>query len=384
MAQKDSINAENKDENFELKSNSEKLKDNCLKADLCLNAELEELKKNIYSKLSRDRFFFVLVIIVFSVIIMVAIFREDPRLKKISDYSQEITLSNDSMKKEIADIFQKVKSLENLQISVNSNIQKSSELQNSIDSLIKQQQVFKNRLEGQKRNNIWNVLEAKYLINLAERKLRIDQDTDTAIALLKDADSIILSLNDARSSKLRESLILDMNVLGNFKKIDNEGIILKINQVIKNIEEMPLEGLERIPVDKDITLSKSYNDWTDNLKVSLDNFLKHFIIIKHKEADAPELLKPENERFLKENIKMYLLVAEKALYNGDIKIYKENLNTVDILIKKYFAMNNQITSNSLNTIQELINSVIEQSNLPDYLQSSVEMDKYYKNLTSDR
>jgi uroporphyrin-III C-methyltransferase len=341
----------------------------------CLQSTVKILSKS----LRRTKYVQMFSIITCGLLFVLIYLITDYGLKKVPDFSEDIKSLTDSF----ASSSKKIENLNKIGEKINENNKEISTLKFHFESLDSQQNNLRNMLDSTKRNELWRVLEAKYLIRLAERKVQIDQDNTTAIALLKDADNIILSLSDSRTLKLRECIISDINILGNYHTLDLEGSILKINQVIKNIEIMPLVSLEHVQNISETDVSKNINDWSFNIKTSFENFLNRFILIKHKNSDVPELLKPESDRFLRENIKMYLLISANALYKGDIQLYKENISESRRIITLYFSNNNVIVKNSLNVLQSLDNEIIEQQPLPDVLESSIAIDKYLKIFTSD-
>ena len=221
---------------------------------------------------------------------------------------------------------------------------------------------------------MWQLSEIKYLISLAQRKVVIDKDVNTAIALLKEADSVVVALDDPRAFKLRQTLASEINLLGNFKIVDEEKVLLQLNEVIKNVYYLPVNVAPR-QVKLEQEVSANINDWYENLKISLNNFLEKFIVIR-KVEERKDFIPPTQAEILKENIVLKLSLAQKAYYNSDIKIYKELLKDAKLLIQHYFVANSQLVINSLKMLDTLTTEKHKELVLPNYLQSAVEVREF--------
>lgn len=221
----------------------------------------------------------------------------------------------------------------------------------------------------------WAVFDAKYLLTLANRKVVIDRDYATAIALLKEADTVIAGVNDPRTRKIRESIASDLNALGNIPVIDYEKPLLRINELIGNVSKMKIKGLERVNLVEEGTVSENVDDWWQNLKTSMGSFVNSFVVIKRKDVTDTALMAPDNEAFLRANLENYLLLAAKSCFYREQELYVQYLNRARELTETYFDSEDPVVQNTLKGIAETAAEKISSTDVK-YLQSTVEISNF--------
>ena len=87
-------------------------------------------------------------------------------------------------------------------------------------------------------------------------------------------------------------------------------------------------------------LSDSLSDWAENAEKSATSFLNHFIRISPKHgADRKELLAPNQDIYLRENIRLCLQLAIMAVPRQQNELYKQSLEAVASWIRSYFDTN---------------------------------------------
>jgi uroporphyrin-3 C-methyltransferase len=151
-------------------------------------------------------------------------------------------------------------------------------------------------------------------VKLAGRKLWSDQDVTTAAALLKSADSLA-DMNDPSLIGARRPLPTT-SPLSAVSQVDYDGMILKVNQLANQIDNLRLadNNDDDSPMDSDSDeLSSSISEWRVNLQKSWQNFMDSFITVRRRDETAVPLLAPNQDIYLRENIRSRLLVAAQAV-----------------------------------------------------------------------
>lgn len=223
----------------------------------------------------------------------------------------------------------------------------------------------------------WLVAQADYLVKLAGRKLWSDQDVTTAAALLKSADASLADMNDPSVMNVRRALTQDISTLSAISQVDYDGIILKLNQLSNGVDNLRLadNDSDDAPMDSDSgELSSSIREWRQNLVKSWHNFMDDFITIRRRDNTAQPLLAPNQDVYLRENIRSRLLIAAQAVPRHQEEIYKQSLETVSTWVRAWYDTNDASTKAFLAQLDELSQQNINMD-LPDSLESQPLLEK---------
>ncbi|WP_350261387.1 uroporphyrinogen-III C-methyltransferase [Pantoea sp. BJ2] len=223
----------------------------------------------------------------------------------------------------------------------------------------------------------WLLAQADYLVKLAGRKLWSDQDVTTAAALLKSADSSLADMNDPSVMNVRRALTQDISSLSAVSQVDYDGTILKLNQLSNGVDNLRLadNDSDDSPMDADGgELSSSLHEWRQNLVKSWHNFMDDFITIRRRDNTAQPLLAPNQDVYLRENIRSRLLIAAQAVPRHQDEIYKQSIDAVSTWVRAWYDTNDAATKAFLAQLDELSQQSISMD-VPDALESQPLLEK---------
>ena len=223
----------------------------------------------------------------------------------------------------------------------------------------------------------WLLAQSDFLVKLAGRKLWSDQDVTTAAALLKSADASLADMNDPSLINARRAITEDIASLAAVSQVDYDGIILKVNQLSNQIDNLQLadNNDDDSPMDSDGTeLSSSISEWRINLQKSWQNFMDSFITIRRRDETAVPLLAPNQDVYLRENIRSRLLVAAQAVPRHQEETYKQALDNVSTWVRAYYDTDDATTTAFLEEVDKLSQQNITM-NVPDKLESQPVLEK---------
>ena len=222
----------------------------------------------------------------------------------------------------------------------------------------------------------WLFSEADFLLNNALRKLVLDNDVDTAISLLKLADETLAKVNNSQSAAIRSAINQDLKQLLSVAGVDQNAVMQKLSQLANTVDELPVLDVNFGDDQNATKLSDSLSDWAENAEKSATSFLNHFIRISPKHgADRKELLAPNQDIYLRENIRLRLQLAIMAVPRQQNELYKQSLEAVASWIRSYFDTNAEVTQSFLKSVDEL-SEVSIYVDVPSQLQSLSMLDKY--------
>ena len=219
--------------------------------------------------------------------------------------------------------------------------------------------------------NDWILAEVEYLVSLASRKIWLEGDFQSAIALLFAADQRVVELNDASLSPLRSALLEDINSLEALPKHDPDGVVLTLSSLERRVDKLLVVQL-RMPETvehKETELSGNIDDWQDNLAKSWQTFVDGFIVINKRKVKIEALLSPQQRWYLQENLRNALAKAEFAVYRQQQAIYELALADASLLLSNYYDLNDNATGHFYKSIQRLSKRKIS-INYPDQLKSA--------------
>ena len=233
------------------------------------------------------------------------------------------------------------------------------------------------QLAGAQQPSDWLFSEADFLLNNALRKLVLDNDVDTAISLLKLADETLVKVNNSQANAIRTAINQDLKQLLSLSSVDQNAVMQKLSQLANTVDELQALNVnfDEAP-EKSGKLSDDIADWQQNVEKSATSFLNHFIRISPKQsADKKELLAPNQDIYLRENIRLRLQLAIMAVPRQQDELYKQSLDAVASWVRSYFDTSAEVTQNFLKSVDELADSSIY-VDVPEQLQSLTLLDKY--------
>ncbi|EPX9364247.1 uroporphyrinogen-III C-methyltransferase [Aeromonas veronii] len=196
-----------------------------------------------------------------------------------------------------------------------------------------------------KRPNDWMLAESEYLVRMAGRKLWLEHDLVSAITLLGNADERIAALNDPSLMPIRKALAEDIAKLKGMPRIDREGLTLKLAALSDQIELLPLStvSMPEAKAEPNQAVSTNPDEWKSNLKKNWVKFTENFVTIRRRDGAVEALLSPQQEIFLRENLKTKLLQAQLSVYREQQALYEDSLDKAQRWLTQYFDTDNSAT-----------------------------------------
>lgn len=228
---------------------------------------------------------------------------------------------------------------------------------------------------------IWRLSEADFLVKLAARKLWNEQDIPTAENLLKSADDSLAELHDPSLNEVRQAILQDIGAISAISQIDFDGIALKLNELSDQVMNLPSASTDwdNTPMEAESTeVSSELKDWRQNLERSWHNFMSEFITIRARNVPDNELtsplLTPDQDTYLRENLRLKLLIAARAVSRHQGNIYNQSLESVSTWVRAYFDPDHSSTKAFLEQLDYLSQQSIS-LNLPKELKSLELLDR---------
>jgi uroporphyrin-3 C-methyltransferase len=193
----------------------------------------------------------------------------------------------------------------------------------------------------------WYLSEAAYLTRLASQRLQTERSTTNPLALLLQADSILLNLNEEELFSVRKAIADDVVSLRLAGPVDVEGIILELNAISKQIDHLKLMQVSpsRSEVHLgDKAMSANGADQLGMADSSLESLADQFrrqllglIKVRERKKTIEPVLTYSEESILRNNLKLFLNQAANAVLREEKIIFELSLDNALDLISVHFS-----------------------------------------------
>ena len=209
----------------------------------------------------------------------------------------------------------------------------------------------------------WLRAEAQYLLRLANQRVIMARDADSALALLGSADSILRQLDDASLHDVRAAVAAEQAALRAVPKIDVEGIYLRLSALVEQADGLVIFQLQEQEAQPET--GQDEDEWQVRLERGYEQAaskLSNYIVIRRRDVPMHALMDPQWEGLVRQNLRMLLEQAQVALLSGNQTLYVESLQRSQHWVAQFFdtdeaaarAMSREITQLEGQTIQVIM------------------------------
>lgn len=272
-----------------------------------------------------------------------------------------------NLDKQIKDVQSQHGSLEEQQKSIQDNVAALSEGLSTLKSEVE--------AEAEKDNMVaWVLAEVEYLLHIANSRLNLEQDIDSALTALQSAAKQLDELSLQDIAEIQQLIISEIEALGGVPKLDISQMAQSLATIGSNIEHLPLAKPEK---GKLVSSDGGEND-REKWEVIADEVwtaLKPLVTVRNSNDPAMAPLTPEKHLYLTQNLQLKIESARLALLRGDNSTYHENLDIANEWVSKFYDTDATESATVLSTLSELKQATIG-SDLPDISGSLKALQKY--------
>lgn len=216
----------------------------------------------------------------------------------------------------------------------------------------------------------WLLAEVEYLLRIANQRLLLQRDADTALAALMAADERLRALSDPGYMPVREALADEIAALKAAPRTDIEGLTLVLANLQQRVDGLQLAGARYVPAQlryEDPRQTLAASDWREIPQVVWQAIRRLLAIRTHDQAATP-MLPPEQQYFLLQNLRLVLEAARLSLLQRDPESYRSSLRTAERWLREHFDQDHPATGQMATEIGRLAEMDIRPT-LPDIAQS---------------
>jgi len=180
--------------------------------------------------------------------------------------------------------------------------------------------------------------EVEQMLLIAGQQLQLSSNVKAALIAMQSADTRLQRMDRPAFNGLRKAIGQDMDKLRALPSVDITGINLQLDNLIATVDELPLVYQQRVAKKEAVMQTATPKDetaWQMLLREIWQDAKQLVRIEDTGKADIP-LLPPNQEFFLRENLKLRLLSARLALLSRDEDGFKQELKTAQLWTTRYF------------------------------------------------
>ncbi len=207
--------------------------------------------------------------------------------------------------------------------------------------------------------------EVEQMLLTATQQLQLTANVKAALIAMQSGDARLQRMDRLTFNGLRNRIGKDMDKLRALPSLDITGLNLKLDNLIAEVDALPLVYQHRVTGESARQVAAPANEagWK-MLLTGLWNEMKQLVRIENTGNDEIPLLSPDQEFFLRENLKLRLLAARLALLSRDETGFRQELKTAQRWTAKYFDNQSEQSVRMQSALKKLAESTIN-IELPD-------------------
>ena len=222
--------------------------------------------------------------------------------------------------------------------------------------------------------NSYVFAEAEYLLKLADQRLLIERNPETATNLMQTVQGLLAQLEDSRLLSVREQLAQDIQLLSAIPHVDLLGIqaeLLALDPVLNDLK-LPIR---RFNLESD-------SEREDDVQKFLDG-LRSFIRIREVNAPITPLVSASDAGRAREVLRLSLEQIKVALVREDQELFNAGLAQAKRLSRHFFDVTEGAGKRVMTVLRALEGTQIARD-IPDAAQGLRALRTYRDALTQER
>lgn len=208
----------------------------------------------------------------------------------------------------------------------------------------------------------WLIAEAEYLARVANTRLLLVGDVETAIIALQSADQRLRENGAPMTYAVRKQIAKEISLLKSTELPDIVGISSQLLALESTVAEMdisePHAGAAQAPTIGKGDPSAIPENIQETLNEAWENFSK-LIVVRRHDKPISALMTPEQVELIKKNLALKLEAARLALVNQNESLYKASITISITWLNNYFDANNPSVAAAIEQLKQLENAQIK-------------------------
>jgi len=197
--------------------------------------------------------------------------------------------------------------------------------------------------------------EVEQMLLIAGQQLQLSANVKAALIAMQSADTRLQRMDRPVFNGLRKAINQDMDKLRALPGIDIASINFQLDKLVATVDELPLVYQQRVTKNEKTTQAAAPKDEPAWQKLSREIWHEAKQLVRIEDIGKMEapLLPPNQEFFLRENLKLRLLSARLALLSRDEDSFKQELKTAQQWTAHYFDIKSNEVARMLSGLKKI-------------------------------
>lgn len=191
----------------------------------------------------------------------------------------------------------------------------------------------------------WLLAEADYLVRMSGRKLWLENDVRTAIAMLQAADSRLQDLADPSLLPVRQFIASDIQNLQQVNQVSLTSIALSLSGMVQQVSNLPL-SLPEVEV-------KGFEPQELTGMARVWAYIESNFKYQANEGPVKPLLSEQQQWLAREQLRFALMQAQTAIMKEQDTLYRQSLQRAIGLLVEHFDLETTEVESLLGALRKL-------------------------------
>jgi uroporphyrin-3 C-methyltransferase len=181
----------------------------------------------------------------------------------------------------------------------------------------------------------WVRAEALYLLELGERRLKLERDVQTAIAAMESADARLATLNDPAVREVRAKLALEIAALRAVPVPDLADVLVRIGRLEDQVPTLPVIGMPVSQGQRTEARREAAGPF-ERAWQRVRQAIGDLVSLRSIEPATARLVTQEEESLRRQHLELLLFGARVAAMQPDGAAYAQSLRAAALWLEQYF------------------------------------------------
>jgi uroporphyrin-III C-methyltransferase len=199
---------------------------------------------------------------------------------------------------------------------------------------------LRGRAEGPER--AWSRAEAYYLMELAQQRLKLDRDIDTATAALEAADSRLASLRDPGVAAVRQQIGKEVQALRAVRRPDITGILAQLTNAEEQAALATVRGI--VAIERATPAAALPEGFLARAWAVARNTIAGLITVRKIDTRGGNVVTLEEQALRRQHLQLLLYSARAAVVRHDNTAYRSALAGARQWLAEFFDLTDPATA----------------------------------------